>query len=72
MSLRQFTNTGYWYYASSRTNLVKAVMKQTKNIQEKKTFKAFLSEHQSEILGDSIKSVDDAMRILENKAIRVF
>ena len=46
--------------------LVKAVMKQTKNIQEKKTLKAFLSEHQSEILGDSIKSVDDAMRILDS------
>lgn len=41
-------------------------MKQTKNIQEKKTLKAFLSEHQSEILGDSIKSIDDAMRILDS------
>lgn len=54
------------YNDSSRTNLVNAVRNQTKNAQRRKALKSFLSEHQSEILGDSIKSIDDAMRILDS------
>lgn len=54
------------YNDSSRANLVNAVRNQTKNAQRRKALKAFLSEHQSEILGDSIRSIDGAMRILDN------